>query len=752
MAQRSYERGEDIASSDVSGSEVHTVGDSSGDEAIRAALRLHQAGQVVQAQGIYRRILDRDPEHADALHLLGLAELQQGSAAQAVERMNRAIALRPGVAVYHLNLAEAYRTLGQLERAVGCCRMALRLQPHFPEAVHNLGWIYKAMGRSEDALSQFRQAVRLQPDFALAHNSLANSLREVGDIPQALEHFRRASELAPERAEFRSNLGQLLLECNNPEEALEHCRAAVRLLPDLHEAHCNLGNVLRELGRLTEAKACYMEALRLNPDLAIVHNNMGQALHEEGELDGAVTWYEHALVMEPNSTRFLTNLADVFAEQEKFEEALVTYERALRLDSTYVQAHCGLGALMRELGRPEDARRHYIEALRLKPELPGCHCALGDLAEEMGDKDAAEASFREALWHNPRIPAVYTQLATLLRGRLPDPERQVMLELLDDPKVRPLGRANLLHGLAQVHDADADYARAADCLQRAKAIQREEWGKRRKLYEPAEHHQYVEQVLSHYTPEYFARVQRFGVETERPVFIFGLPRSGTTLVEQVLASHSRVFGAGELRLASESFRAIPDILGQEVGSFDGLGRLEASHVRRLAQRHIDRLAELNRDAARITDKMPDNYLHLGLLATLFPRATFIHCRRDLRDIAVSCWMTNFRSIRWNLDPETIASRFEGYRRLMEHWRRVLPVRMLEVQYEENVDDLETAARRLVEACGLEWEPGCLEFHRHDRPVRTASVNQVRRPVYKTSVARWKNYERALGPLFETLSM
>ena len=155
-------------------------------------------------------------------------------------------------------------------------------------------------------------------------------------------------------------------------------------------------------------------------------------------------------------------------------------------------------------------------------------------------------------------------------------------------------------------------------------------------------------------------------------------------------------------------------------------------------------------ADRVVDKMPDNYMYLGLLAALFPRAVFIHCRRDLRDIAVSCWMTDFRSIRWANDPEHIASRFRQYRRLMDHWRKALPVTIHEVDYEETVADLEGVARRLLTACGLEWEPACLEFHRTQRPVRTASVTQVRQPIYTQSVARWKNYERELADLFAAL--
>jgi hypothetical protein len=180
--------------------------------------------------------------------------------------------------------------------------------------------------------------------------------------------------------------------------------------------------------------------------------------------------------------------------------------------------------------------------------------------------------------------------------------------------------------------------------------------------------------------------------------------------------------------------------------------LEGPMVRRLADIHLDRLAVIAGDGPeRIVDKMPENYLYLGLLAVLFPQAVFIHCRRDLRDVAVSCWMTDFTSIRWANDPAHIASRFQQYRRVMDHWSRVLPVPIHHVDYEKNVADLESVARRLIDACGLEWEPACLDFHQTQRPVRTASVTQVREPVYTRSVARWRNYEAALGTLFSALS-
>jgi tetratricopeptide (TPR) repeat protein len=640
--------------------------------------------------------------------------------------------------------------LGQLDNAADCCRAALRRHPDFPEAANCLGLVYLARGLAEQAAACFRDALRARPAFALAYTNLANALRLMGDRAGALEHYRRAVQLDPGLAVARSNLGQWLLECGHPLEALEHCREAVRLQPHLAEAHSNLGNALRDLGRLAEAKVSYAEALRLNPGRAMVVNNIGQALQEEGRLDEAIAWYRRALAAEPASARFQTNLAGALHERDDLPGAEAAYHTALGLDPGYAEAHAGLGVLRHEQGRYGEARACLEEALRLAPELAVAHSSLGTLRVELNEPEAAQSAFRAALGHDPRCAAAWAQLATLLRDQLTDDERAALERLAADPDLPDRKRTGVLFGLAHVLDARGEYDRAAGLLSRANALQDAEWRARGPRYDPDGHARFVSRLIATCTPEFFARLRGAGLETRQPVFIVGLPRSGTTLVEQVLASHSQVFGAGELPLAHESFLGLPGADGDESRALEALGRLDAAAVHQVAQRHLDRLGAISDRAARITDKMPDNYLYLALLAALFPKARFIHCRRDPRDVAVSCWMTHFRSIRWANDPEHIVARIREYRRLMEHWRAVLPVPVLEIDYEATVADLEGVARRLVDWCGLEWEPGCLAFHTNKRPVRTASVGQVRQPIYTRSVARWKHYEAALGPLFTAL--
>ncbi len=757
-------------------------------EALAIAIQHHQAGRLQAAEQVYRQILAVEPNQPDALHLLGVLAHQAGRHEVAVEYMERAIRLQGNAAFYHNNLGEAYRALhrisaagasfrralelkpdyfeahnnlgvalteqGSLDEAVACCRRALALKPDYAEAYNNLGNALKDQGNLDEAVACYRRALELKPDFAVAHYNLGTALRDQGKLEEAAAGFRRALELKPDYAEACNNLGNTLKDQGNLDEAVACYRRALALRPDNAEAHFNLGIVCTAQGNLDEAAACYRRTLALRPDFAEARYNLGNLLKDQGKLDEAVACYRRTLELKPDYAEAHSNLGVAFKEQGKLEEAVASYRRALELKPDFAEVYSNLGHALKDQRKLDEAVACCRRALELKPDFAEAHGNLGIALEEIGDLQGAEACFRAALRCNPRSAFVHLKLAELLRGKLPQEDFLAQQRLLqqgpDCGEQRDLPdreRLSLHFGLAQVLDGRGEYAQAAEHLARGNALQLSEWRNRGQEYDPQEYELRINQMISVCTPEFFARVSDFGLESEVPVFVVGLPRSGTTLIEQILASHSQVFGAGEIKLATDTMVALG---GQGADPIEGLRRLDRETARRLASQHLERLRAYSPAALRIVDKMPDNYLFLGLMAVLFPRARLIHCRRDLRDVAVSCWITNFREIRWTNDQQHIASRFYHYRRIMEHWRAVLPLPLLEVDYEETVADLEGTARRLVAWCGLEWEPRCLEFHQAKRAVSTASVVQVRQPVFRTSVGRWKHYQPALGPLFARL--
>ncbi len=750
-------------------------------EALAIAIQHHQAGRLQAAEQIYRQILALEPNHADAWNLLGVIAHQMGRHEVAVQCIGRAIGLQGSTPAFHYNLGVAFKDQGKLDEAIAAYRRALELNPDYAEAHGNLGNALKDQGKLDEAIACYRRALELKPDFAVVHDNLGLALKGQGKLDEAIACHRRALELKPDFAAAHYNLGVAFQDQGKPVEAIAAYRRALELQPDYAEAHSNLGIALKDQGKLDEAIACYRRALELKPDFAEVHSNLGIALKDQGKLDEAIACYRRALELKPNFAEAHSNLGSTLKDQGKPNEAIACYRRALELNPDFATAHGNLGNALKDQGRlddaiacyrralelkPDDAVVHnnlgkalkdqgkqdeavacYHRALELKPGFADAHSNLGKTLEEIGDLQGAEDSFRTALGHNSRFILAHFQLATLLGGKLPEQDLAVQRRLLEEQELTDAQRVLLHFSLAHVLDARGEYAEAAEHLDRGNALQLSELRKCGKEYDPKDYELFITRIIGVSTPDFFQRVRGFGVESELPVFVVGLPRSGTTLIEQILASHSQVFGAGEILFVRDTMAALG---GQDAHFIQGLDQLDRQTARRLASQHLERLRALSPTALRIVDKMPENYVSLGLLAALFPRAKFIHCRRDLRDVAVSCWMTHFQEIPWANDQQHMVLRFHEYQRLMEHWRKVLPAPLLEVDYEETVADLESVARKLVARCGLAWEPACLEFHQAKRPVTTASAVQVRQPVFRTSVGRWKHYEQALAPLFTRL--
>ena len=668
-------------------------------ETLKSAIAMHQSGRLEAAAPLYQRAIERDPNDSEALHLFGVLSHQQGAHARAIELISKAVALRPNSAFFHANLAEAYRAIGDMDRAIGCSQTALQLWPDYPEALCNLGAAQQGKGKHSDAIEHFRRAIELRPDFVVAHNNLGIALRETGQSDEALAEFQKAVELSPDFAPARTNLGQFLLDRGQPDEALPHCQEAVRLQPGLAALHHNLGNVLRRLERWVDARAAYLEALRLQPDMAITHSHMGLVLQAEGQLKDALVWTKKAVELDAGNVNFWQQLAELHGELEEPDLAIPCWQRVIELGPERAGAHVSLGWALQEESRFEEARHHYQHAAKLEPKSAVVQFNLGGLYEELGEMTAAENAFRGALQLQPSYPLPHARLATLLRGKLSTEDQTALESRLQEENLGKGPRARLLFALAHVLDARGEHQRVAECLRESNAISLE-IGKGRSNYSAADHQQFVDGLIKVFNQPFFARLAQTGRDSRRPVFVFGLPRSGTTLIEQVLASHSRIHGAGELRLGRSSFESIPGVVGCPGPPRDAVALLDGTSLARLAEQHLERLAAIaNTDAPRVVDKMPDNYMYLGLLAAMFPHATFIHCRRDLRDIAVSCWMTDFRSIRWANSFEHIAGRFTQYCKLWDHWPSVLDVPIHEVDYEDTVADLEGVSRRLVAACG-----------------------------------------------------
>jgi tetratricopeptide (TPR) repeat protein len=714
---------------------------------LQTAVAHHQAGRLDQAESLYRQVLARNPGQADALHLLGVLTHQRGRHAQAAELIERAIGLRPTEAVFHSNLAEAYRVLGDLPRAEASCRQALALAPDNPEAQNILGLVRQQAGRLDEAVAAFQSLIASRPNWPPPYLHLGTLLRQRGSPEVAMALWREGIRQSGDRG-LRLQLASLLLERDHPEEAVHHFQELYRQEPNNPAVLMNLGNALAALGRRDEARGLYRRVIALAPHMSQPHAHLGLLDEAEARWGSALAWFDEAARRQPTDPGHGCHAATALHEMGRTDEALARIHEVIRVYPDHAPGYNTLGYLLQDRGDLPAARAAYQQATRLKPDYADAFRSLGLLLLETGETEQAVTALREALRHDPDNPEALGDLGMALRERLPADEEAACERVLSRARLTGRRRAGLQYGLAQVMDGRGQYDRAAELARQANDYLQEEARQRGRGYDPAEHHAHVEKIIRAYSAAHFERVRGWGNDSELPVFVLGLPRSGTSLVEQILASHPQVYGAGELNLMSELNLSLPGLVGRQAPAVECVDALTREHVDGLAGRHLSHVRGLHPSARRIIDKMPDNYLLVGLIATLFPRARIIHTRRDVRDTGLSCWLTHFRSVLWSCDQRHIGERIRKYLRLMEHWRGVLPGRIFEIDYEEIVADVESAARRLVAWCGLEWDPACLAFHATRRVVRTASMAQVREPIYARSVGRWRHYRAHLGPLLE----
>jgi tetratricopeptide (TPR) repeat protein len=455
-----------------------------------------------------------------------------------------------------------------------------------------------------------------------------------------------------------------------------------------------------------------------------------------------------AIKERPNSARFHAAYASVAWDRGQYAEAARHFGHAVECDQDFADGHHGLGVAMMEQERLDEAESYFRKALAINPKLAISWTALARLHAERGDLEQSCESARSAIAANPEQAEAYWRLAINLKGNVPDSELEAMRKLLQTKYLPAPSRAMLLFGLAAVCDGRGQYAQAASYLEDANALQAAVKQAQGSTYDSESHSRVISGMMASFTPEYLAARRGWGDPDPRPVFVVGLPRSGTTLTEQILASHPLVHGAGELNDLQRVFGALPELAGRpELTTFQALQVLDPASTKAAARSYLASLeAGAPACAGRIVDKMPDNFRLIGLIALLCPAARVIVCSRDLRDIALSCWQTGFERNSWTNDWNTMALRFADYQQMIQYWRRSQPLAWLDLSYEHLVNNLESDARQLIDFLGLDWDPACLEFHANRRVVRTASLVQVRKPIYTHSVGRWRHYEASIQPL------
>jgi tetratricopeptide (TPR) repeat protein len=717
-------------------------------EFLQRGVQCHQAGLLAQAEDCYRQVLAVQPNHADGLHLLGVLAHQGGRPETAIDLIRLALQQHDQNPVYRTNLAVVLREQGKIDEAIAECRKAIQLKPDLADAHCVLGAALHNQGKLDQSIATSRLAIRHNPQCADAYSNLGGALRDQGKLDEALRAFRQAGQIKPDVPLFHFNLAAILHQCGQLDEAISAYQQAIKRKPDWAEAFSNLGAALRERGRLEEAITACREAIRIKPDLAAAHSNLGAALRDQGHLQDAIASCREAIRLNPNIAEAHSTLGVALRELDKLDEAIAAQREAVRINPRFAVAHCNLGGTLSEQSKLEEAVTAYRQAISLQPDYDIAYANLGQALTHLGKISEARTAFEHAIRLAPHKIMYRRHLGDLIRFTSADPHLKYLEKLTQNGAALAVENQIECHfALGKAYEDIGRYDLAFRHLLDGNALKR-----RQVSYAEAATLGFFDRVRAAFTSRLVEKFNRVGNPSTAPIFVIGMPRSGTTLIEQILASHPLVFGAGELKDFERAVKGILAAAGSAMEYPEAVAGMKGRDFGALGATYVAQIGLLAPSAARIVNKMPHNYLFAGLIHLALPNASIIHAVRDPIDTCVACFSKLFADkMSYAYDLAELGRYYRGYQAVMSHWQRVLPPgRILEVKYEDVVADLEGQARRLVVHCGLEWAPRCVDFHQTSRPVRTASAVQVRQPIYNDSVARWRRYESSLRPLLAEL--
>jgi tetratricopeptide (TPR) repeat protein len=664
--------------------------------------------------------------------LIGL--LDQGRLAEAEHNARALLNTHAQAGVLWKLLGTALARQGK--DALDAFRRAVELMPGDEDALLHAGNAMQQTGRAREALTLYQGALQLNPRSIEANNNIGNVMLQAGLHDQAVACYRRALVLAPQDAQVLCNLGNALRQKGAMDEAFLITQRAIAHNPKLSMAHNNLGLILAAQGRREHAAASYGQAVKLDPNYVDALVNLGNVLRELGARRDALGAYARAAQSDPKRAEIHFNLGSILLEMRRLDAAIGSFRRALALRPDDVPAHCGLGSALRLQRKAAEANAVCLAALALDPDHPEALALLGELHADEGRFDEAEPLFRRAVAARPDFAFGLASIAANRRMSIDEGVWLQTVERLLETNPTLNDQINLRFALGKYFDDTRQYEKAFGHYREANELSKRFGGN----YTRESLTGRINGLIERFDADFVARRRDFASASELPIFIVGMPRSGTSLTEQILASHPAVVGAGELTYWDGAFAAFHDAVSA--------GRSEADLMPQLGAKYLERLIDLSSGAQRVVDKMPANFLYAGLIHAVLPRARIIHMRRHPIDTCLSIYFQNFPNMGpFANDLDNLAFYYDQYLRITAHWREVLPAAAwLDVPYEGLIDDQEGWTRRLLDFVGLPWDARCLEFQRTERVVVTASKWQVRQKLTASSAGRWKNYAAFIGPL------
>lgn len=627
---------------------------------------------------------------------------------------------------------------GQYEKAEALAKL---YATKFPE--HGLSWkvlgaIYKQAGKIDESIAHYQKSITLSPSDAETHFNLGNTFKQADKFLEAEKSYRNAIAANPNHPKAHNNLGNLLRSLGRPEEAISCYEKAVCLKADYGEAYCNMGVTWQKLGNLIEAQKCYTRAIKLSPRYAGGFFNLGCLQQELGHFKEAKASYIRTLNIESNHAHALNNLGAILHKQELFEEAEKCFLNSTLIAPKHAAAFNNLGNIQRKLGKTEKSEDNLLKAIELDPDQADYHNNLGVLFQDLGRLQEAKASFTRAIALRPNFAEAHRHLSAVKRFHPFDRQFDTMRNLLLDKDITEEQLIHINFGLAKAYEDIEDFSKAYKHYINGNKLLKNALGYNINqdflIFEQIQsHHKELLRLTPHREPNSKAPI---------PIFIIGMPRSGTTLTEQILSSHNEVNAGGEL-IYLEKF-------GGPLAR--GLVNTDTDALINVKNKYLEKLAKNSRGSLYVTDKMPQNFLLVGLISAIFPEAKIIHVRRNAAAVSWGNFTQYFpyRGLGYSCEIADILAYYRLYSDLMMYWEKECPKKIYNLNYELLVTNPEAEIRKLIDSIDLPWDPDCLSPQLNKRAIATASNVQARKKIYSGSSEKWKRYKEFLDGALDPL--
>lgn len=716
---------------------------------LSSARELQQHGRFNDAEQICRQIMEQSSEESEQISarvLLALVLVQKGNPGEEVTSLLTDLPSSPDCATSS-DLGLVCLLRGDLQRGQELLDEAVKTVEADYVAYSRHGSLRLLAGDFAGGEESIREALARSPDHPLILSNLAGALMRQDKVVKALEAYEAALRLQPGLPTAEKGKVAALMMLDRVDELLDEVDSQLEAEPGAASLLLRKIQILIVAERFDEARDVLREIIDLYPDELDYRLQLAGLHMREEQHQMALKVLQTTDDRFPEQPQVLNLLARTYNNLKQHEKAMDIVDRLLELQPDMSVALLTRAIIYSDQEEYSVAESDLRKVIETHPGIAEAWSLLGHNLLWTGRLDEAVECLERAAQINPGA------LAALVEARaIPeDPAvMNVMSKFASHKLIASEARASMNFALIKVFEKKKDYEKAFDHARTANQLTR-------KLikYNYKRHCSLTEKIIQVFNPDLFNRLDGLGNYSERPVFVVGMPRSGTTLTEQILCSHPDVFGAGELGYMPSITRLMPRVLKVRKPFPVCMQHVIQRTIDHASIYYLQKLDRYDAYCKRVVDKLPHNFMNIGLIAILFPHARIIHVRRDLRDIAISNYFINFKMKRGGMgyafDLEEIGHMLNDYRRIMDHWREVLPIEIYEFEYEKLVSNTETEAKKLIDFIGMDWDPGVLDFYKQDRAVRTASVWQVRQPIYKSSKARWKHYDDFLEPLYNVIN-